>query len=66
MKKLFAVFSCILFLRSFPQASVNQVANPEKAAGQKVLIRAMAIIVNAEGNKKAPAKTTHVFSSDCP
>jgi hypothetical protein len=66
MKKLFASISCILFLRSFSQASVNQVANPEKAAGQKVLIKAIALIVNTEANKKAPAKTTHVFSSDCP
>jgi hypothetical protein len=66
MKKLFAGFSCFLFLRSFSQSSVNQIANPEKAAGQKVLIKAIAGMVNAENNKKAPAKTTHVFSSDCP
>jgi hypothetical protein len=66
MKKLFASFSCILFLRNFSQASVNQVANPEKAAGQKTLIKAIAVIVNAEGNKKAPSKTIHVYSSDCP
>jgi hypothetical protein len=66
MKKLFAGFSCILFLRNFSHASVNQAANPEKAAGQKTLIKAIAVIVNAEANKKAPAKTIHIFSSDCP
>jgi hypothetical protein len=67
MKKLFAGFSCILFLRSFSQTSTSQEgANLEKTAGQKTLIKAIAVIVNAEGNKKAPNKTTHVFSSDCP
>jgi len=66
MKKLFAAFCCILFLRSFCRTSVNQVADPEKIAGQKVLVKAIAVFVNAEGNKKAPAKTIHVFSSDCP
>jgi len=66
MKKLFAGFCCVLFLRSFPQASVTQVTDPEKTAGQKILIKAIAVMVNAEGNKKAPAKTIHIFSSDCP
>jgi hypothetical protein len=63
MKKLFAGYSCILFLQSFSHASVNQVTNPDKAAGQKVLIKAIAIIVNTEANKKGPAKVVRVFSS---
>jgi hypothetical protein len=66
MKKLFAGFSCILFLQNFSQASVNQLTNPEQAAGQKLLIKAIAVIVNSEANKKAPAKIVRVFSSDCP
>jgi hypothetical protein len=63
MKKLFAGYSCVLFLQSFSHASVNQVTNPEKAAGQKLLIKAIAVIVNTEANKKTPAKVAHVFSS---
>jgi len=66
MKKLFAGLSCILFLHDFSHASVNQLTNPEKAAGQKLLIKAMAVIANSEANKKAPAKIVRVFSSDRP
>jgi hypothetical protein len=66
MKKLFAGLCCILFLRNFSRASVDQATGSEKAAGQKMLIKAITAMVNTEGNKKAPAKTIHVFSSDCP
>ena len=66
MKKLFTGVCCILFLRSFSQASVDQVADSDKKAGQKILFKAIAVIVNAEGNKKAPVKTIHIFSTDLP
>ena len=66
MKKLLAGFCCILFMHSFSQVSSEQVATSKKAAGQKMLIKAISVIVNTEANKKAPAKTIHVFSSDCP
>jgi hypothetical protein len=66
MKKLFASYSCILFLQTFSHASVSQLTNPEKAAGQKLLIKAIAVIVNTEANKKAPAKVIRVYPCDCP
>lgn len=66
MKKLLAGFCCILFLNSFSQNTSEQILNTQKAAGEKMLIKALAVIANTEANKKAPAKTVHVFSSQCP
>ena len=64
MKKSLAVYCCFLFLQSFAQAPG---AGPEeKAAGKKVLIKAIAQFVNAESNKKAPAKRIFIPSSECP
>jgi hypothetical protein len=66
MKKLLAGFCCILFLHSFSRTSSEQILNSQKVAGEKMLIKALAVIANTEGNKKAPAKTVHVFSNQCP
>ena len=66
MKKLLAGICSILFLNSFSQVSTDQAEGAEKAAGQKVLIKAISVIVNTEANKKAPVKTVTIFSSDCP
>lgn len=38
----------------------------EKTAGRKVLIKAIAIIVNTEANKKLPPKPIFVASSEPP
>ncbi|MFL5810084.1 MAG: hypothetical protein ACJ749_11225 [Flavisolibacter sp.] len=65
MKKLLAGICSILFLHSFSSAK-EFVSDSQKTSGQKNLIKAIAVMVNTEGNKKAPARTTHVFSSDCP
>jgi hypothetical protein len=37
-----------------------------KTFGEKVLIKALAVIVNPEGNKKPPARKIHLSSNECP
>ena len=66
MKKLLAAGCCIFFLQSFAQVSVGNELLEQKASGRKVLLKAIAVIVNTEANKKAPAKTVFVPSSECP
>jgi hypothetical protein len=65
MKKLLAGICAILSLHSIASAT-ELVSDSQKSSGQKNLIKAIAVIVNTEGQKKAPAKTVHVFLSDCP
>lgn len=66
MKKLLSGFCCILYLHSFSQAPLDAGPTSPKTAGQKVLVRAIAVIVNPEGNKKAPDKTIQVSPKECP
>lgn len=65
MKKLVAAGCCIFFLQSFSKVSpANDVA--EKSTGRKVLIKALAVIVNTEANKKLPAKRIFIACSEPP
>jgi len=66
MKKLLAAYCCILFLKTFAQSPMNEVRPESKTTGNKVLIKAIAVIVNAESNKKAPARKIFVPSSESP
>jgi hypothetical protein len=62
MKKLVSLFCCVLCLHSFsapPTTAVN------KAAGEKVLVKALAVIINRENQKKAPAKVSSVVLPRC-
>jgi len=66
MKKLLSGICCVLYLNSFSQTPVDAGANAQKTSGEKVLVKAIAVIVNPEGNKKAPPKTVKLHASECP
>jgi len=66
MKKLVAAGCCVLFLQSFSKVSVGNELSEQKSTGQKVLVKAIAIIVNTEANKKLPPKRVYVASSEPP
>jgi len=65
MKKLVAAYCCILFLQTFSNVSTENDSN-EKTTGKKVLVKALAVIVNTEANKKLPAKRIFIASSELP
>lgn|GEM_PF-1190199 len=66
MKKLLSFICCIVYFNSFSQTALDTGKNPQKALGEKVLIKAIAVIVNPEGNKKAPVKQIYLSSKECP
>lgn len=67
MKKLLSIMCCVLCMDSFSEGPLDTViTSPQKASGEKVLIKAIALIVNPEANKKAPVKKINTFSSECP
>jgi hypothetical protein len=66
MKKLLAAFCSVFFFNSFSQVPHTNEVIEQKASGQRVLIKAIAVIVNTDANKKAPAKRIYVASSECP
>jgi hypothetical protein len=53
-------------MHSFTQAPVETGAGSTKATGEKVLVKAISIIVNPEGSKKAPAKTIQISPDEYP
>ena len=63
MKKLVAAFCCVYLAHSLPKVSP---ATGQGSSGQRVLIKAIAAIVNTESAKKMPPKPTFVASSDSP
>jgi len=65
MKKLVAAYCCILFLQSFSKVSPTTDSS-EKTTGKKVLVKAIAIIVSTEANKKYPTRKIFVASSELP
>ena len=62
MKKLLSVSCLYLYGHSFSQVEISST----KASGEKVLMRAIAIIVNPESNKKAPQKPAYLSSKERP
>ena len=65
MKKLVAAGCCIFLLQSFSKVSPSNDVT-EKSAGRKVLIKAIAVIVNTEAVKKLPAKRIFIACSEPP
>jgi len=65
MKKLVAAYCCILFLQTFSKVS-PVIDSSEKTTGKKVLVKAIAIIVNTEANKKLPVRKIFIASSELP
>ncbi|HEY6503837.1 MAG TPA: hypothetical protein VIZ28_07685 [Chitinophagaceae bacterium] len=66
MKQLLAVFCCFLYMHSISHAPFDVFINAQKTSGEKVLIKALAVFVNREGNKKAPVKKISLPSSESP
>jgi hypothetical protein len=67
MKKLVAAGCCIFFLQTFCKVSVAcETAEEDRSAGRKVLIKALAVIVNTEANRKLPAKRIFTACSEPP
>lgn len=65
MKRILSIICCIVCINSFSQSPINAEAGTPKTSGERVLIKAIAAIVNPEGNKKTPVKTTCVYSLEC-
>lgn len=66
MKKLVAAGCCFFFLQNFSKVSADNLSAEQKGTGGKVLIKALAVIVNTEANKKIPAKRVFIASSEPP
>ena len=62
MKKLLSVFCSALCIHSISQSPIEITSGSPKTSGEKVLMKAIAVIVNPEANKKTPVKTATVFS----
>lgn len=65
MKKLLAAACCILALQSFSQVKPGPDASV-KSDGRRVLIKALAVIVNTEANRKMPPKRLYIPKVECP
>jgi len=66
MKKLVAAGCCVFFLQNFSEVSSDDLLAEEKSSGNKVLIKAISVIVNTEANKKLPPKRVFVAASEPP
>ena len=65
MKKLLAAACCVLALQSFLQVKPGTDTSV-KADGRRVLIKAIALIVNTEANRKMPPRQVYIPSADTP
>jgi hypothetical protein len=66
MKKLVAAGCCVFFLQSFSKLPLEDDLGDQKAAGRKLLVKAIAVIVNTEANKKLPPRRICMASSEPP
>lgn len=66
MKQLLSLFCCVLYMHNITEPSLDVKISSPKTSGEKVLVKALALIVNREGNKKGPVKKINVPSSDSP
>jgi hypothetical protein len=64
MKKLLSIFCSVLCIHSVMQTPVETGSNSSKTSGEKGLMKAIAVIVNPEANKKSPAKTVAISSTE--
>jgi len=65
MKKLMSIFCCVMYMHSVNSLSEIRMVSP-KVSGEKVLIKALAAIVNREGKKKTPIRRINLCSSELP
>ena len=62
MKKMLSIICSILCIHSISQSPSDISTNSSKASGEKILMKAIAGIVNPNGNKKIPVKTIQLSS----
>ena len=62
MKKLLSIACCVLYAHSFAKTPTD--SPPKTPTDAKVLIKAIAVIMNPEGNKKMPIRTVTIYSSE--
>jgi hypothetical protein len=65
MKETLSLFCCILYMHSISVASPDIKITPQKVSGEKVLVKALAAIVNREGKKKMPYRRVNLSLSEC-
>ena len=65
MKKLVAAGCCILAFQTFSQVAAGNEAH-EQNNGQRVLVKAIAVIVNTEGARKVPPKRIAIPNLESP
>jgi hypothetical protein len=66
MKKLVAAYCCFLFIQSFSKITAGNELAEQKATGQKTLIKAIAVMMNTEANKKFPPRRIYIASAESP
>jgi hypothetical protein len=64
MKKILSVFCCVLYMHSISNATPDMKAIPKRISGEKVLVKALAAIVNREGKKKTPLRRVNLSLSE--
>jgi hypothetical protein len=65
MKKLLAIGSCIFALQSVSKMDPG-LDGPDQQKGKRVLIKAIAVMVNSEANRKSPPKRIYVPNLERP
>jgi hypothetical protein len=66
MKKFLAAGCCIFFFQSFSQVAPANEMVGQKVSDKRTLAKAIAVMVNTEANKKAPAKKIYVPALESP
>jgi len=65
MKKLLSISCCVFYMHSIGSVSELRMTSA-KASGEKVLVKAVAAIVNRDEKKKTPFRRTNLCSSELP
>ena len=65
MKKLMSIVCCIFYMHSIDSVSEVRMISP-KVSGEKVLVKALAAIVNRDDKKKTPFRRINLCSSELP
>jgi hypothetical protein len=65
MKKLLASGCCVLLFQSFSHVSAGGDAL-DQSNGRRVLVRAIAMIVNTDNARKVPQKRIHIPNVESP
>ena len=65
MKKLLSIFCCVFYLHSIANTAEIRVVSA-KVSGERVLVKALAAIVNREEKKKTQTRRVNLCFSELP